>query len=417
MLKEYNLKEKGLFITAFLMLSVLIIQDQLIPPFILLFFFASIPFWKGTKRVSEKKVLFPMLALFILYAISLLFPSETDLQSDSNTGVLSLTTKLSFVIFPLIGLLMSSGYAIVVRGMKWGMIVAGLASMLFSLSRAIYIEKGLSGGAFQSNVYGLNMHASYLALIFIISCAFLWGEKSTKAWFKAVKWFYLATTIVSIFYLRSLGAFVCIAVIFGGIPIWKTLQTKNWKWLLAIPVCALLFFLGVKSSPRISNDVQASLSKVTEWSRSPSNFIDSNVNNIESNTVRLVVWTISFGMIVDNPLGVGLGNENDYIARKYNTYGYTGYAERQLNPHNQFLQTGLAIGWIGFLILIVLFVNLVRSAYRSNSLAQYIAALSLTVSCLFESMLERQVGVIFLSAILLIVLFSQPKLLKSQDTE
>ena len=101
MLKEYNLKEKGLFITAFLMLSVLIIQDQLIPPFILLFFFASIPFWKGTKRVSEKKVLFPMLALFILYAISLLFPSETDLQSDSNTGVLSLTTKLSFVIFKM----------------------------------------------------------------------------------------------------------------------------------------------------------------------------------------------------------------------------------------------------------------------------------------------------------------------------
>ncbi|MFT5858398.1 MAG: O-antigen ligase [Flavobacteriaceae bacterium] len=411
MFKEYNLKEKALFATAFLMLSVLIIHDQLIPPFILLFFLSSIPFWKGRKQVAQKKVLFPTLLLFILYAFSLLMPSET------NVGVLSLTTKLSFFIFPLIGLLMSNGFTVVVKGVKWGMILASLGSMLFSLVRAIYTQKGFSGDAFHSNVYGLNMHPSYLALIFIVACALLWGKKSTKSSFKVFKWLYMVITLVSIFYLRSLGAFACIAVILGGIPIWKTLQTKNWKWLLTIPVYGLLFFFALKSSPRISNDVKASLSKVAEWSHSPSEFIDSNVNNIESNTVRLVVWTISFGMIVEHPFGLGLGNENDYIGREYNKYGYSGYAERNLNPHNQFLQTGVSIGWIGLIILLVLFFTLVRSAYKTRSLALFISALSLTVSCLFESMLERQVGVIFLSIILLIIVFSQPNLIKSQATK
>ena len=411
MLNEYNLKEKGLFLSAFLMLSVLVIHDQLISPFILVFFLTTIPFWKGPKNLRSKKVLFPLLLLFLLYASSLLFVTRLDV------AVLSLTTKLSFFIFPLTGILMSTRFKIAIRGMKWGMIAASLFSMLFSLFRAIITEGSISGEAFHSNVYGLNMHPSYLALIFIVACAFLWTEKRNDGIMKLFKWGYLGVVIVSLFYLRSLGAFVCVAVIFGGIPIWKALQIKNWKWLLTIPIYAILFYIGLQSSPRISNDVNASLSKVSEWSESPSEFIDSNVNNIESNTVRLVVWTLSFDLIKNNAMGVGLGDEDNYLCREYYREGYLGYAERHLNPHNQFLQTGISIGWIGLIVLIIVFISLIYYAYKTNSLALFIAALCISVSCLFESMLERQVGVIFLSIILLIVALSHPSFSKTDNSQ
>ncbi|MFT5778811.1 MAG: O-antigen ligase [Crocinitomicaceae bacterium] len=400
MFKELSLKEKGLFSSAFLMMLMLIVRDQLIPPFILLFFISSIPFWKGKRSWNEKKYLLPLMGLFIIYAMSLLFVRNLD------QGILSISTKFSFFIFPLIGILMTRGSSVALNGLKWGLITGSLFSMLFSFFRAMIIEKGISGNAFLSDVYGLNMHPSYLALIFLVACAFLWSDKSEERWMKIAKWIFLVVTVISLFYLRSLGAFVCVAAIFGGIPIWKVIQTKNWKWLLTLPIYVLIFIVGLKSSARISNDVSASFDRVGEWSESPSAFIDNHVNDIESNTVRLVVWTMAVEMIVDNPFGVGLGNENNLLVQKYYDCKYTGYAERRLNPHNQFLQSGISIGWIGVIAVLFLFLTMLINTFKVRSLPLFIAVLCLFVSCLFESMLERQVGVIFLSIIVLMLNFA-----------
>ena len=379
-------------IASALMVMMLIIKDQLIPPFILLFAISTLPFWKGQKNVGLKRVVFPLLLLFILYAVSFLF------VVNQTQGVLQLTTRLSFLIFPILVVGMTGGMKQARFGLKWGFILGSGFSMLFSFTRAVVSEGGgLSGNAFHSNVYGLNMHASYLALIFLFSCGLLFMDESKLRVIKIGRWAYLVLTVISIFYLRSLGAFVCVAAIFTVIPIWKSLKTKNWKWLLTLPLYALIFFVGLKSSARISNDVSASLDRVGVWLESPGKFIENNVNNIESNTVRLVVWTISTNMIIDNPFGVGLGDEKDLLVREYYRLDYTGYAERRLNPHQQFLQTGISIGLLGIITLFVLFISIIVASFRTDNLALFIGAICISVSCLFESMLERQVGVIFLS--------------------
>lgn len=411
MFKEMSWQEKLLAFSSALMVMVLIIKDQLIPPFILLFALSTIPFWKGPKHIVSKRVVFPMIALFLLYAISFLF------VVNKASGILQLTTRLSFLIFPVLALLMSNGGKYARLGLKWGFILGSGISMLFSLVRAIVIEGGFSGEAFMSNVYGLNMHPSYLALIFLFASALLFLDSSTSKVIKVGRWAFLGLTVISLFYLRSLGAFVCIAAIFTALPIWKTLKTKNWKWLLTLPVYGLLFFVGLKSSDRISNDVAASLNSVGVWAESPSQFIEKNVNNIESNTVRLVVWTISTNMIYENPFGVGLGDENDLLMREYYKHGYSGYAERRLNPHQQFLQTGISIGWLGIIVLLTLFVSLIIASYRTNDLALYIGAICISVSCLFESMLERQVGVIFLSILLFYIAMVRFKQQTSKSVE
>ncbi len=411
MFKDLSWQEKLVTLSSALMVMVLIIKDQLIPPFILLFALSTIPFWKGEKQFSKKKVVFPMIVLFLLYAVSFLF------VANKASGILQLTTRLSFLIFPLLALLMTNGGKHARFGLKWGFILGSGISMLFSLIRAIIIEGGFSGAAFQSNVYGLNMHPSYLALIFLFASALLFLDPSKSKVIKVGKWAFLGLTVISLFYLRSLGAFVCVAAIFTAVPIWKTLKTKNWKWLLTLPVYGLIFFIGLKSSDRISNDVAASLKSVGVWAESPSKFIEDNVNNIESNTVRLVVWTISANMIYENPFGVGLGDENDLLMREYYSHGYSGYAERRLNPHQQFLQTGISIGWLGLAVLLILFVSLIIASYRTNDLALYIGAICISVSCLFESMLERQVGVIFLSILLFYIAMVRFQQQKSKSVE
>ncbi len=413
---ELSWKEKFLLISAALLVIVLILKDQWIPPFILLFAFSTIPFWKGKKSLNLKWVVFPLAVLFVVYAVSFIG------VTNKTQGTLLLTTKLSFLLFPLLAMLMTSCFKIAAAGLKWGFIIGSGISMLFSFTRAVIAEGGFSGDAFHASRYGLNMHASYLALIFIFACILLFTDQSSSNWqkskaFKIAKWSYLALTVVSIFYLRSLGAFVCVAAIFGALPIWKSLESRNWKWLLTLPAYGLIFFIGLKSSPRISNDVNASINYLSVWSESPQKFIENNVNNIESNTVRLVVWTISFNMIVDNPFGVGMGDENDLLSREYYKHNYTGYAERHLNPHQQFLQTGISIGWIGIILLAILFVQLIVVAYRTKNLALFLGSICIAVSCLFESMLERQVGVILLSILVFYVAIVRCEQLTSSTPE
>jgi O-antigen ligase len=122
-------------------------------------------------------------------------------------------------------------------------------------------------------------------------------------------------------------------------------------------------------------------------------------------------------MIIDNPFGVGLGDEKDLLVREYYKHGYTGYAERRLNPHQQFLQTGISIGWLGMITLLILFISIIVASFRTGNLALFIGAICISVSCLFESMLERQVGVIFLSILVFYIAILRYEQLKLKTSE
>lgn len=70
-------------------------------------------------------------------------------------------------------------------------------------------------------------------------------------------------------------------------------------------------------------------------------------------------------------------------------------AERNFNPHNQFLQTGLEIGLLGLAVLLLLLVLVFVRAVRSGDLILTVLTASLVFNCLFESMLQRQSGIVF----------------------
>jgi O-antigen ligase len=379
---------------------VLVVHDQLISPFIVLFCIAIIPFIRRQKHRAGRFMLFLLLGFYVLHVISLEYSVNWEYARAD------LMTKLSYVVFPLVALLVSTRLDLILKGIRWGLIIASAFSMVFSFVLAFIIEGGFSGEAFKANIYGLNMHPSYLALIFIISTAFIWSEKMKFKGVLFVKIAYSVLLIISIFYLRSLGAFVCVAGIICILPIWKALKSANIRWYLLIPVYFLCFFIAIKASPKIENDINTSLSTLSIWKQSPERFLLDNKNNMESNTVRLVTWTLSSRIVAENPCGVGIGDVKDVLKKRYRSYGYTYYAYYELNPHNQFLQSGIAIGWIGVILLLSLLLLMLFYSFKANHLPLFIAALCILISCLFESILERQVGVILTSLLLMyLVLF------------
>ena len=112
--------------------------------------------------------------------------------------------------------------------------------------------------------------------------------------------------------------------------------------------------------------------------------------------VRIYAWQTAIDLIKEKPLiGYGTGDVKSVLIDEYIKKDLTVLAKKELNPHNQFLQTAIALGCIGFLILILIFVlPLIHSIKRQFYIYAFFIGLFL-LNNLTESMLETQSGVIF----------------------
>ena len=83
-------------------------------------------------------------------------------------------------------------------------------------------------------------------------------------------------------------------------------------------------------------------------------------------------------------------------------------AKQNYNPHNQFLQIAVEIGVLGLGLFIFLLFKLLEFSRNNKNYLLFILTTGLIFNSLFESMLQRQSGIVFYSFwICLIVAFSE----------
>lgn len=103
-------------------------------------------------------------------------------------------------------------------------------------------------------------------------------------------------------------------------------------------------------------------------------------------------------MSVDNlPWGVGTGDVKDEITKYYLSKGSKIITTQYLNAHNQFAQTTIALGIPGLSVLLSFFAFGFITAYRKRDIIFLCFLLLMSIQMLFESMLEQQAGVIFIT--------------------
>jgi hypothetical protein len=81
---------------------------------------------------------------------------------------------------------------------------------------------------------------------------------------------------------------------------------------------------------------------------------------------------------------------------RYEREGVVYAAERRLNPHNQWLQAGVAFGWLGILVLMWAFVSVFRWAWEVRDLQMLLCLALVLFHASVESVLEVQRGVVFI---------------------
>jgi len=125
----------------------------------------------------------------------------------------------------------------------------------------------------------------------------------------------------------------------------------------------------------------------------------------ESTAVRILIWKESFKIIKQHIwLGTSPADANQNLYNAYEENGLTGALAKRLNAHNQFLQTFIGTGIIGFLLLLLITLFLIVYSFIKKNYILMLFSILIFLNFTVESMLQAQAGFTFFVFFLCILL-------------
>jgi O-antigen ligase len=279
-----------------------------------------------------------------------------------------------------------------------GLVFAVLLAFLYGISLAVLCS--MNGNSFPNCFLKSNlspfMHTTYMSVYVLIAMT---------ATFSMMKYARLTLfqgwTLVIIFVIyNALLLSLAGLLFFGFLALWfavdwlRSRVSKIRLIQLTLSGVAIAIFVFFKL-PFISEDVQAVVQSTKDYKKNPNQYVQELPRLTSSTQTRLVMWSVTVEEIKKHPLGVGTGNIDIVLGDNLRKKGNLTFAEKQYNPHNQYLQTMLEVGPIGFFILLLITIGGMIKSYKEEYFMAFVLFASLFFNCLFESMLQLQAGIIF----------------------
>jgi O-antigen ligase len=353
--------------------------------------------WKQKLEFQFNWILFSIFALYLLYVLYCIPSQHMDKAMEY------LEYKLSFLIFPVLFSFRPT-FTIERRHVLQSFVLQCLVLSVFYCGQASfhYFQSG-DTSYFQSSAFATNHHPSYVAAflsfaIFILIQEFRIEQNPSK------RYAYLA--IISFFTLLHfpLTSLAGILLLFGLYTLlfirWTWEKFKKWQFASMIILGILGIQLVFLLQPSLKRNITFTAELAGNYLRSPSDFIKEHPEGMSGNQARLVIWTITGQIIAEHPMGVGLGNLEDEMQKQLIDLNQQELIERNYNPHNQFLQITAEIGIFGLLLFgSILWISM-RFAWKQKDNLLLFLVFSLILNSMFESMLQRQSGIVFYTMII-----------------
>lgn len=335
------------------------------------------------KKIFENKWSYVLIGFFLIHAIGYFF------SENKAVALFAIEKKLGFLLFPLF--LYSSAYTEKqLNRIISGFIAACSVASLFCFVRIIYHYFSEGATDFFYKEFSWFIHPSYFAMYLLF--AFMLLILVMKDRIPEMKRSYIislaALFIVSIYFCSSkMGLILALLLV----PVTLIVSMKvNLKIIIAgILVIIISLFVTNKFFPepfeRINVAMKVMFSKDA-----------INKNDVESTAVRILIWEESIKIIKENFIfGTTPGDLTDRMNSAYLQSGMTGAYANSLNAHNQFLQTFIGTGVIGFIVLVIMtFYAFILSLLRKNYLTA-LFSLMIILNFMVESMLQVHAGFIF----------------------
>ncbi|MBP5527002.1 MAG: O-antigen ligase family protein [Bacteroidales bacterium] len=314
--------------------------------------------------------------------------------NDMAEGAEVLYLKAVLLIFPVSFLLSDTSYLTRshLRGVGYALLIGVVGAFLYFLVKAgIGALKGVSFVSFQNSFYasyaqenrGVYHHA-YIALYAVVAMVFVYHELSSrwkehKVWSRIVLIVALLLLIGYTVLVNSRAGMLAMALTALACVVHLALTRRSWK-------------LGVGVALLVAGGMVA----VTQLMPGYVDRITSTVVNVEDDA-RTSINRENFRTAMQSPVvGYGVG---DYRAVQQQQYAQDGHESWTFNAHNQYMESLLAAGIPGLLALLCFLVMPLCLAMKRRSRYAFplVAAMGVVMfNLLFESMLERQMGLQFI---------------------
>lgn len=215
----------------------------------------------------------------------------------------------------------------------------------------------------------------------------------------------------------SMAGFLFIASMIALTIIYFSLKKETPKKIKLLMVVLPLIFLGfISKNEFIIGEFNNTRSAITEYVNNPANFISQKKQSQNGDEVRLIMWTATLLEIKDHPLGVSPVKIGEHLSQRLKKLNQPEMAklnsngEVHYNPHNQYLQMALEIGWIPTAIFLILLGYVIFFGVKHKIFSLSAITILLAFHCLFESILQRQSGIVtftFFITVLVMSIFIQ----------
>lgn len=340
------------------------------------------------KVAFKNKWLYPFLLFFLLHSITYF------ISANKHDALNAIEIKLSFLAFPI--LIFSSNYdEVKLKKIMISFVSGCFLVSVFYLFRAFFLHFFENTNAFFYTDFTYFMHPSYFAMYLVFAQLMVmlfykdWLGHLTNLNFKIG---FISSIFLICIFLCSSKMGLITAGLFIPITAFSILYKHGYKktLLIVFGVFVLGIMVAYNLFPKPFERIKMALTVSAN-----ANAIDKTAT--ESTAVRILIWQESLNLVKENPVfGVTAGDVNDVLNKAYEQHGLTGALQKKLNTHNQYIQTLLGTGIVGFLLLLVFSIGpLIFGLIQRNLLLVLFCGI-IMLNYLVESMLQAQAGFIFI---------------------
>ncbi|HTF05778.1 MAG TPA: O-antigen ligase family protein [Bacteroidia bacterium] len=364
-------------------------------------------FWLMSFNWKEKWINIrnaPMIWLWIAFAV--LHVAGYFWSANKSEAATNLMVKLGIFIFPIIFAatrLDEIKTKRVLQAFLAGLILVGM----FMLARAIYFaSQGIGKWSYQDFADRI-MHPSYLSLYYVVGIMICFHGillRKVPVTKKIIGAAFILFFSLMVFMLASKTGIISLVVVFLFYIGYAVVRFRRYVVAgISLIVLVAAFFIALKVFPVLQSRLEVMTQVIS--SDAPINPAD-----VESNRVRLLIWQADLELISEHPFtGVGPGDVQDELMKKYEANGMTGAKDKRLNAHSQFFQTGIALGLPGIILLAGIFLAAFVVAVRTRFGFLALFTMLLVFNFIPESMLQVQAGTLFMGFFYSLILFAADK--------
>ena len=338
---------------------------------------------KQTFKINRHYIL--LMLFYILLGIGALW------SENSDAAGFDMEVKMSLFIFPLLGsfiFLSKKELELIFYAFLLGLVLSVISN--FSLAFFAYLETSAIDAFFYINL-SKGIHPSYLSFYVVLGIvlSLIGLFQSHAGSLSRYGWGVLLIVLFgyNILLLSKIGIIAATVFVLFYIIRRMVKEKKYAQGFIVLAAIGMAFYVSYQKSPYVRLRVNEVLIGLESK--------DGKINN-GTTGIRVKIWKEALHLIAEQPVfGYGTGDVKDELMIRYKAKGISSAYENRFNAHNQFLQTGIALGLLGLLIFLALLLLPLISGVKTNN-AYIVGFMVLSLIYMFpESVLENQAGTIF----------------------